>query len=310
MRRPSYPFLTRLKIRSEFDELLLQHAAKCGVAVFQETKVTELQFSGSRPVSASWTHVNGARGNIAFDYLVDASGRNGIMSVKYLKTRCFSQSLKNVAHWGYWEGTNKYMPGTTRENAVWIEALNGALHILLILLSMIRQSIDESGWVWFIPLHDGSTSIGVVMDKDLAAKKKNSQDSENHGEKVHRFYLQELHRAPGVMKLLGNARLRETEGAAPVKTTSDFSYAASSYAGDHYRIAGDAGGMRFYLVVPQDKLTAFPAFIDPFFSSGVHLALTGALSAALTIAASLRGSVSEEKAARWHDSKIGTAYTR
>ena len=63
-------------------------------------------------------------------------------------------------------------------------------------------------------------------------------------------------------------------------------------------------------MVPQDKLTAFPAFFDPFFSSGVHLALTGALSAALTIAASLRGSVSEEKAARWHDSKIGTAYTR
>ena len=63
-------------------------------------------------------------------------------------------------------------------------------------------------------------------------------------------------------------------------------------------------------MVLQDKLTAFPAFIDPFFSSGVHLALTGALSAALTIAASLRGSVSEEKAARWHDSKIGTAYTR
>lgn len=52
------------------------------------------------------------------------------------------------------------------------------------------------------------------------------------------------------------------------------------------------------------------AFIDPFFSSGVHLALTGALSASLTIAASIRGTVSEERAARWHDSKVGTAYTR
>lgn len=54
----------------------------------------------------------------------------------------------------------------------------------------------------------------------------------------------------------------------------------------------------------------YVAFIDPFFSSGVHLALTGALSAALTICASLRGTVTEEKAARWHDSKVGTAYTR
>ena len=52
------------------------------------------------------------------------------------------------------------------------------------------------------------------------------------------------------------------------------------------------------------------AFIDPFYSSGVHLALTGALSAAVTIAASIRGTVAEETAARWHDSKVGTAYTR
>ncbi|KAI0684562.1 hypothetical protein BC835DRAFT_1409127 [Cytidiella melzeri] len=263
-------------VRSEFDDLLLQHASKCGVAVHQETKVTELQFSGSRPVSASWRKVGGSEGQISFDYLVDASGRNGIMSVKYLKNRCFSQSLRNVAHWGYWEGTNSYMPGTARENAVWIEALN-----------------DESGWVWFIPLHDGSTSVGVVMDKDLAAQKKKSHGRDDHSERAHQFYLEELKRAPGVIKLLGNARLRVNAGQVSVKTTSDFSYAASNYAGDHYRLAGDAG-----------------AFIDPFFSSGVHLALTGALSAALTISASLRGTVPEEKAARWHDSKIGTAYTR
>lgn len=75
--------------------------------------------------------------------------------------------------------------------------------------------------------------------------------------------------------------------------TSDFSYSARQYAGDHFRIAGDAG-----------------AFIDPFFSSGVHLALTGALSAAVTIAASIRGTAPEDKAAQWHDTKVGTAYTR
>lgn len=112
-------------MRSEFDQLLLDHAGKCGANVFQETRVTELQFDGSRPVSASWKAVDGSEGQISFDYLVDASGRNGVMSVKYLKNRCFSQSLKNVAHWGYWEGTSSYMPGTGRENAVWIEALNG-----------------------------------------------------------------------------------------------------------------------------------------------------------------------------------------
>ena len=40
-------------------------------------------------------------------------------------------------------------------------------------------------------------------------------------------------------------------------------------------------------------------FIDPFFSSGVHLAVTGALSAGTTIAASIRGDCSETSAAQW-----------
>jgi len=52
------------------------------------------------------------------------------------------------------------------------------------------------------------------------------------------------------------------------------------------------------------------AFIDPFFSSGIHLAFTGALSAAVTIAAAIRGTVTEEEAQRWHTSKIGVSYTR
>ena len=51
-------------------------------------------------------------------------------------------------------------------------------------------------------------------------------------------------------------------------------------------------------------------FIDPFFSSGVHLALTGALSAAGTIASSICDTVPEEECAKWHNAKVSVAYTR
>ena len=98
---------------------------------------------------------------------------------------------------------------------------------------------DESGWVWFIPLHDGSTSVGVVMDKDIASQKKKQYEAD---ERLESFYLEELKRAPGVIKLVGESRLRTSGDGTRVKMTSDFSYAASNYAGDHYRIAGDAGG--------------------------------------------------------------------
>ena len=52
------------------------------------------------------------------------------------------------------------------------------------------------------------------------------------------------------------------------------------------------------------------AFIDPFFSSGVHLAMTGGLSAATSICASIRGDCKESEAARWHSSRVAISYTR
>jgi hypothetical protein len=57
-------------------------------------------------------------------------------------------------------------------------------------------------------------------------------------------------------------------------------------------------------------LTHGIAFIDPFFSTGVHLAFTGALSAAVSISASIRGDCSEKEAANWHTERVATSFTR
>ncbi len=96
--------------------------------MYEGTRVDEIHFSPeepTRPVSLTWSKDNKTRGEISFNWLVDASGRNGLMSTKYLKNRTFNNSLKNVAVWGYWTGTNRYAPGTNRENAPWFEALTG-----------------------------------------------------------------------------------------------------------------------------------------------------------------------------------------
>jgi hypothetical protein len=47
------------------------------------------------------------------------------MSTKYLKNRNFTESLRNIAVWGYWTGTRTYGEGTTRAGAPWFEALTG-----------------------------------------------------------------------------------------------------------------------------------------------------------------------------------------
>ncbi|KOS43943.1 hypothetical protein ACN38_g5115 [Penicillium nordicum] len=262
-------------IRSECDELMFKHAAKSGAKTFDGAKVTSIEFipdetnveSPGRPVSASWKTKDGRTGIIDFQYLVDASGRAGITSTKYLKNRTFNSYLKNVASWGYWRGATPYGVGTPVEGQPYFEALQ-----------------DGSGWVWFIPLHNGTTSVGVVMNQEMATKKKKVSSVTSS----QAFYLESLEGARGISRLLEPSTL---EG--DIKQASDWSYNASSYGSSHLRIVGDAG-----------------AFIDPYFSSGVHLALSSGLSAATSICASLRGDCEEEAAWKWHSQGVANRYGR
>ncbi|KAJ7333412.1 putative halogenase [Mycena albidolilacea] len=273
--------------RAEFDEILLRNAGENGVRVCEGISVDSIGFSGEnakQPVSAAWTSDTGASGQVKFKWLVDASGRTGIMATKYLKNRKFNQALRNIAFWGYWTGAGKYAPGTDRENATWLEAL-----------------VDESGWAWFIPLHGGRVSVGIVLKEDISRAKRARVQGPNVN---FQHYHDQLKLAPGVTRLLGNATL-----VGEVKTAGDYSYASSHYAGPNYRIAGDAGCFASILRVIVGIILRFTQ-IDPFFSSGVHLAFGGALSAASTIAASIRGQCTEDEAIRFHNERTGTSYTR
>lgn len=133
---------------------MFKHAAECGALVFDGTKVESLSFHSSddaqpgdlgRPVSAKWSRKDGTSGHIKFDYLVDASGRVGLVSTKYLKNRTFNQGLKNIANWGYWKGVKPYAPGTEREGQPFFEALDGTsaytpcTDAILVLLTISNQ---------------------------------------------------------------------------------------------------------------------------------------------------------------------------
>ena len=53
-------------------------------------------------------------------------------------------------------------------------------------------------------------------------------------------------------------------------------------------------------------LTRLPAFIELFFSSGMHLAFTGALSTMATISSSICSVTNEEECNKWPDAEVGT----
>lgn len=121
---------------------MFKHAANCGAKTFDGVQVKAINFIDvpykgarelpheypGRPVSASYLDKeNNISGEIAFDYLVDASGRVGLLSTKHLKNRRYNQGLKNVANWGYWAGSGVYAEGTPRERSPFFEALQGSL---------------------------------------------------------------------------------------------------------------------------------------------------------------------------------------
>ncbi|KAG8529708.1 uncharacterized protein KY384_005189 [Bacidia gigantensis] len=265
-------------IRSEADEIMYKHAGESGAKTFDGIKVNTISFQMAdssaehtvaelgRPVSASWTRKNDkATGIIKFDYIVDASGRAGLLSTRYLKARKYNQSLKNVAMLAYFKDAATYGKGTVREGAPFFEALH-----------------DESGWAWTIPLHDGTMSVGVVMSQEIAAKAKAiAADNQE-------YYNNALKQTPKVLELLSRAKQ-----VSELKSASDYSYHSHIYAVPFARIVGDAG-----------------CFIDPFFASGVHLAITAGLSAATTIASSIRGDCDEAIAADWHSVKVRQSYKR
>jgi flavine halogenase len=171
---------------------------------------------------------------------------------------------------------------------------------------------DESGWAWFIPLHNGTVSVGVVLHQDIYSRKRKELRESGDDSSLETLYHATLNNyAPDIKVLLGEGVVEEGEDGATVKQASDFSYNAPRHAGPRYRVIGDASGMPLSTLFRCPFLTPVSlAFIDPFFSSGVHLAVAGGLSAAATICAEIRGHCTPEEAEDWHTTKVGTSYVR
>src|SRR5712671_3808112 len=67
--------------RSDFDKLLLDHAAECGAEVHEDTPVEAFEFS-NHGVDLS-VRSNGSANSIQARYLVDASGRTSVLGRQF-----------------------------------------------------------------------------------------------------------------------------------------------------------------------------------------------------------------------------------
>jgi flavin-dependent dehydrogenase len=250
-------------VRSEFDQILLDHAKSLGVRVVEEATVRELEFADGRPVAALWSPTgNQAQvDRITFDFLVDASGRGGVMSTRYLKSRQFHNVFKNVAAWSYWTSAKKLT-----------KASEGAIAVCSV----------ADGWFWFIPLHDGTVSVGLVTGKERFNDRRTELGS------VEAVYLAAMQECEPVLDLLENATK-----VTDMKVEQDYSYVSDQFAGPGYVLCGDAA-----------------CFLDPLLSTGVHLATYSAMLASAAIGSVLRGEVGEEEATGFFGTVYRHAYER
>ncbi|MGE0322202.1 MAG: NAD(P)/FAD-dependent oxidoreductase [Polyangiaceae bacterium] len=108
--------------------------------------------------------------------------------------------------------------------------------------------LAPNGWWWVIPLAGGRTSLGLVAPtKSLA------------GARADEAYFDRQLAASSYLA----ERFAGAERVAPVRGASDYSYACRELVGDGWMLVGDAA-----------------AFIDPVFSTGVHLAALSGFRAA------------------------------
>ncbi len=198
-------------IRSEFDQLLLEHAKSQGVKVYEGTEIRSLTFDGERPRSAMWAQGpdDTNTGEISFDTLVDATGRAGVMGMRYLKNRHYHDAFQNVAIWGYWKGAGKMS-----------FAPYGAIAV---------GSVPD-GWFWGIPLHDGTMSVGLVLHK-TTFKEKRQQDKS-----LEQIYFDAMNECPLILDLVKSG----TFVSKQMKAEQDYSYMSDKISGPGYFMVGDA----------------------------------------------------------------------
>lgn len=216
-------------VRSEFDMILLNHARHAGVTILEEAQVVDILFEAERCCGLKYTQGQNNVASVQARFVVDASGQNALFARKYNLLE-WDEALKNVAIWAYYQG------GTTLEG-------ENAGNILV-------ENVTN-GWLWVIPLHDGTKSVGLVRPLGTVVGKRALEEEFDHV----------MHNSIETRKLLLSARR-----VSDYHTARDWSYTCKQMYGSGFLMAGDAAG-----------------FVDPLFSTGVFLALRGASLAADTV---------------------------
>ena len=191
--------------RAQFDQVLLRNAVAAGTQVLEEARVLGVitdddgRVTGVRYVHGDSEHEARAR------YVMDASGRAGVISHQYLHSRQPNEKLQLVAYYRHYTGVD--------------EATNPGVE------GDIQVGHHDQGWLWAIPIHKDVLSIGAVTPAATL-----------RGTTPEAVFEEHLARVPRI-----RCRVENVTEFSEVRGESDYCYYTDTLAGPGFFIVGDAG---------------------------------------------------------------------
>lgn len=235
--------------RDKFDKLLYDTAFNRGATCTDETRVLDIDIRKKGPHKITLQNSEGKEHEVVAKVIIDSSGQSSMIANR-LELKEYYPDLKKAAIWGYFEDG--------------IRAGGGNPEVTCIL-----NTESKDAWFWYIPLGDGTVSVGLVGDNDFLLKR---------GGSPQQTFEAEMKNCKGIQRRLIDGKLKSKFHVA-----KEFSYTCKEQAGDGWVLVGDAGG-----------------FIDPIYSSGVYLALKSGLMAGEAVAEGLHaGDTSKKQLGKW-----------
>ena len=199
-----FPYAYEVR-RSEFDHILLKNSASRGVDVHEGVKVQDVDFQDAGQHTVRAVSEDGTPCNWQTRFVVDASGRDTLISRKY-GWKKKSDKHNSAAIFGHFNNVVR-RSGEDEGN--------------------ISIYWFKHGWFWMIPLKDGVMSVGAVCWPDYLKTRKSSLDE---------FFTETMMMCTGV-----HERMKDAVPAGKVHATGNFSYKSKQLHCRGCVLVGDSG---------------------------------------------------------------------
>jgi flavin-dependent dehydrogenase len=193
--------------RSEFDEIMLNHARENGVEVREGCHVNRVLFDRGRAVGveANCGDPKNASRNFDARVVVDASGRSTVIG-KQLGLRGPVPGLRKGSAWAYYSGGERLKGIDAGETTIF--------------------KLSDDAWFWYIPLPNDIVSVGIVCDPERIFDGDGRMEDD---------FLRQVAECPTLA-----SRLRHAKRIGPVRGMREMSYLNRQTCGDGWVMIGDA----------------------------------------------------------------------